>query len=431
MSFAIAGAGTFGLSTALELARKGHKNITCYDKFPVPSPIAAGNDSNKIMDYPYIAPDETPTTDERLTLEALEAWKTDVVFKPHFHQVGFIVCACKDEPLTADTERVKYLREKGLKQYEFLSKPEEFRKHLPVLTGDLPDWKGYVLDEDNGWVHARDALKSAFAECERLGVKFVFGDDGEIIETLKQGDKVTGLKSKSGKVHVADKYVISMGANAVTALDFKGQLEGKCFTLAHIKVSDEEAEKFKGLPVIFNCDRGFFFEADENNEIKIVNEFPGYTRYTEGESVPFYSSEIPKEAADGIRQYLEETMPYFKDREFVQTRLCWCTDSPNRELILCTHPELKNLTIASGDSGKSFALMPIIGKYIATVASEGETALNLNDRESWKWRPETAAKRDKKQGRWGGREVVTDLKDYTEWVSAENPTPHRLEYLSK
>lgn len=428
-SILIIGAGTFGLSSALSLARTGFSNITCFDKYPVPSSIAAGNDSNKIFDYNYIGPDEEPSPSERLDLEAGEAWKNDPVFKDHYHPVGLIMSSCSEEPLRSESERYLDLKRKGHRDYEYLDTPEKFRKHIPVLTGDLPRWRGYLLDKDNGWLHARNSLISAYKECLRLGVKFVFGADGEIVDLITSGDNIMGIKSKSGQISRADKFILSAGANAVTVLNFKNQLEGKCFTLVHIKVTDREAKKFVGLPVIFNNEKGFFFEADENNEIKICNEFPGYTNMNEnGESIPLYRMEIPSEAAQEVRQYLRETMPEFSDRPFVKTRICWCTDSPDRELIICTHPDYDNLVIASGDSGKSFMLMPIIGKYISKVAIYGDEGLDPADRELWRWRPETSDSRDNQQDRWGGSGVVKDIKSLKQWVSVENPEPHDISW---
>lgn len=50
-SILIVGAGTWGCSTALHLVRRGYKNVTVLDPYPVPSSIAAGNDVNKIMEH--------------------------------------------------------------------------------------------------------------------------------------------------------------------------------------------------------------------------------------------------------------------------------------------------------------------------------------------------------------------------------------------
>lgn len=50
-SILIIGAGTWGCSTALHLARRGYRNVKVLDPHGVPSPIAAGNDVNKIMEH--------------------------------------------------------------------------------------------------------------------------------------------------------------------------------------------------------------------------------------------------------------------------------------------------------------------------------------------------------------------------------------------
>lgn len=46
----VVGGGTWGCSTALHLKRRGYKNVTVFDPFPVPSAISAGNDINKVME---------------------------------------------------------------------------------------------------------------------------------------------------------------------------------------------------------------------------------------------------------------------------------------------------------------------------------------------------------------------------------------------
>jgi sarcosine oxidase/L-pipecolate oxidase len=48
-SVLIVGGGTWGTSTALELARRGYIDVTVIDPYPVPSPISAGTDNNKIV----------------------------------------------------------------------------------------------------------------------------------------------------------------------------------------------------------------------------------------------------------------------------------------------------------------------------------------------------------------------------------------------
>jgi len=49
-SILIIGAGTWGCSIALELARRGYESVTVLDGEKFPSEIAAGNDLNKIAE---------------------------------------------------------------------------------------------------------------------------------------------------------------------------------------------------------------------------------------------------------------------------------------------------------------------------------------------------------------------------------------------
>lgn len=44
----VGGAGTMGSSTALELARRGYRDVQVLDMFQPPSANSAGNDVNKV-----------------------------------------------------------------------------------------------------------------------------------------------------------------------------------------------------------------------------------------------------------------------------------------------------------------------------------------------------------------------------------------------
>ena len=68
----------------------------------------------------------------------------------------------------------------------------------------------------------------------------------------------------------ADKTIICAGANSFKFLNFEQQILAKCYTLGHIKLTDDEAALLKGMPVVLNLDGGFVFEPDLNNEIKVL-----------------------------------------------------------------------------------------------------------------------------------------------------------------
>ena len=83
----VGGGGTIGSSTALHLIRSGYSpaNIIVLDVYPIPSSQSAGNDINKIMS---IRLQNRP--DLQLSLEALDMWKNDPLFRPYFHNVGVV-----------------------------------------------------------------------------------------------------------------------------------------------------------------------------------------------------------------------------------------------------------------------------------------------------------------------------------------------------
>lgn len=158
-SILIIGAGTWGCSAALHLARRGYKNITVLDAYDVPSPISAGNDVNKIVEqgnltfssYNSTLSELTPrpgTFDEneedgyvsqRLLELASHGWTSDPLYKPFYHDTGYIICAHTPDGLTQLTKR-EMLDQKA--DFEWLDTPEAFRATMPkgVLTGDFPGW---------------------------------------------------------------------------------------------------------------------------------------------------------------------------------------------------------------------------------------------------------------------------------------------------
>lgn len=409
----IIGGGTWGLSTALWLLREKYTNVTIIDSEEIPSTRSAGNDINKIIRIGY-----TSKFHSLLEMEGAELWRNDPLFSPFFHEVGYLVCTSEEAPFR-ELNLIRQIRlEMDRRNWEELRTKEDIISIAPILNkGTLPGWHGYFQRDEGGWVHAANTMRAVANEIKLLGGKFIIDE----VKSLSFSDGiVTGCKSISGKEYFAKKVVLATGASSVKFLDFKNQLMAKCWTLGHIKLTAQEAELLKGIPVIRSLEGGFFFEPDANNEMKICNEFPGYTNYiNDGEgpnsSVPDYRNSIPVEAKEGIRKLLQETIPDFKDKPIVMSKICWCTDTPDRYFLIDEHPDYKGtLVLATGDSGHGFQHIPLIGKYISKLIVNGREGLDEEMREKWRWRPETVSSRI--QNRYGGTGLVKDLKDIKDWI---------------
>lgn len=223
----------------------------------------AGDDSDEIW------------VSNKLLEAATKGWLTDSVFKPYFHETGCILSA------TSEAGRKHMDSEGGPSEASGwipLNTKENFQATMPkgVLTGDFPGWRGWLMKKGSGWVHARKAMESAAKEAERLGVNFITGGEkGRVTGLICENGDVKGAKTEDGAEHRADRTILCAGANAPAILDMKHQLRPTAWTLAHIKMTAEELKLYKDLPVLFNIERGFFMEPDEDNgELKICDEHP-------------------------------------------------------------------------------------------------------------------------------------------------------------
>ncbi|KAH9892190.1 FAD dependent oxidoreductase [Xylariomycetidae sp. FL2044] len=418
----ILGGGTWGCSTALHLVRRGYEHVTVLDAHPIPSVISAGNDVNKIVEQGSFSDgDEEAAVAQSLLLAAGKGWTEDPVFKPYFHDTGYIVAA-------SSTEAVKHLEEREIQHqkdsFKKLSTAQDFHATMPpgVLTGPFENWQGYYKSDGAGWVHARKALVSAHDEAKRLGVNFITGaTQGKVVELLNSGDDIIGAKTADGTEHTADRTILALGASAPQLLDFENQLRPTAWTLAHIPMTPDEAKIYKNLPVLFNIEKGFFMEPDEDrHELKICDEHPGYCNWVQStsekplshtpQSVPIAKHDIPAASERRVREFLRDTMPQLAERPFAHARLCWCADTPNRAFLITYHPKHASLVVASGDSGHGFMHIPTIGAFIADCM---EGTLDPRFARSWRWRPETATGYwgDRTLNRWGAGNKMLDLKE--------------------
>lgn len=422
----VVGAGTFGLSSALELLRRGHKNVTILDPYPIPSPLAAGNDQNKIFQT-AVTYDDFHT---KLSFESLKKWRTDEVYSPAFHETGIIYGASNPDSYHEIMEDYNWLKEKGFKDLHLLNDSANFlallncNLQLQEKEGRFAFWKGYYQKNCAGWMFASLALKRAAEECIKLGANFITDTAAELLFD-SETQRCLGVRTYSGIDILADRTIIAAGANSVKLMDFEGQLLAKCWTLGHIKLSQKEANSLQNTPVIIDIDRGFMFEPDSSGSIKFCNEFPGYInmekfQYKSGEkiiSLPVYKDAIPEEAEVQMRDLLQDVYPELADRKLDVAKICWCTDTVDRYFLIDEHPQHKGLIFATGDSGKGFKYMPIVGEYVSCVVLDGKDALPKDKQNAWKWRPEQAVDRNifDPQKRNGGSNVIKDLKDIAKW----------------
>lgn len=427
-SILIIGAGAWGSSTALHLARRGYSNILVLDSHPLPSPIAASNDINKICELSSSSPKDSIKryVSDKLAEDTIHGWTHDPVFHGLYHETGAVTAASTEAGLQALNSGDGYSEADG---WTPLHTKRDFQNTMPkgILTGDFTGWQGYRKESGCGWVQARKALERVIDEATRLGVKFITGQRGHVLNLIYEHFDVVGAVVAEGPAHRADRIIMCAGANAPQLFDMMDQLRPTAWTLAHIKLTPEESLLYRNLPVLFNIERGFFIEPDEDkHELKICDEHPGYCNWESNPdnpyhvSTPFAHHQIPLRAEQRVRAFLRDTAPQLADRPFSFARICWCADTPDRAFLISRHPKYPRLVLGVGGSGHGFSYIPAIGSVIADCL---EGCMDGKMQELFRWRPETAVGRDWKdvQNRFGpeGSNYVMDFQRVEGWTSIE------------
>ncbi|KAI4594203.1 hypothetical protein KJ359_008478 [Pestalotiopsis sp. 9143b] len=390
-SILFVGGGTFGVSAAYHLASRldlstSKTTVTVVDRFASPSPIAASTDLNKIVRSDYSEPMYA-----RLGVEAMAEWKRDEgVFAGMFKQTGWFLAA-QDVSLPfieASVENQKKMGITGVKKVT----PDEAKEISPMFTSDMKDWQIW-WNPWAGWTTSGDALAAMAKAAQALGVKYVSGHDGWVRKLLYNAEgSCIGAETANGTRHYADMVVVSAGAASPELLDFEDQLVGKGHVVGHIQLTPEEAEKYATLKIVDHFEQGIIFPPNRDGIIKVATvNFVTNKQNSKmpGVSLPRYRQDnprddIPKTVEREIRQWLREFVPDLADREWVETRICWDTDTKDLHFLIDSHPKVKGLYLATGGSAHGFKFLPIIGKYVVDML---ESKLDPMFADKWAWRP--------------------------------------------
>ncbi|GAD95165.1 sarcosine oxidase [Paecilomyces variotii No. 5] len=436
----IVGAGIFGLSSAIHLAKRGFKNITVFDKQPYHETLydfdrgcdAASADCNKIIRAAY----GHETWYQNLTFEAIQDWNawneslaTGADLPPgmttkdriyvncgNYHigdengANGFEDLSIKNitaaghgntQYLLTDPKEVTRARRDG---FNAAIDPFNLHKGQDRLTGHL--------DMVGGFVYADKACRFALHKAQSLGVKFILDPSaGQFSSFVEEKGAVTGIKTADGKTHSAALTIVACGGWTPTLLP---ELDGLCETTAgsvamiQIPEGSPLRERFSAerFPVWHYKMRGgangslYGFPIDERGVMKLGYRGTKYTnpalastsdKKTTIRSTPItkYTSPsihtLPAKSVEVIRGFLDKYLPELgaAGLKVTTTRLCWYTDTFDNHFVIDSVPSKPGVVVATGGSGHAFKFLPIIGRFVADRV-EGKQS-DMLDR-FFKWR---------------------------------------------
>ncbi|KAE8145503.1 FAD dependent oxidoreductase [Aspergillus avenaceus] len=394
----IVGGGVFGLSTALSLSRR-HPNsqITVLEASPtIPNPHGSSVDASRIVRADYSHP-----LYAKLANEAIELWRNTEwgAQEDRFVQNGLLLVypdgnTNGKEYAAKSYDNVKVMEGNNV---ELLTSKEEVLRVAPAYGEELNVAGGYV-NWGSGWSDAEAGVRYAKKLLDQEGkVVFQHGDVQSLIYADQVTDdsqrKVTGVRLADGTSVTADLVVLATGAWTAKLVDLRGRAISTGQTVAFLRISDEEQRRLEHMPTILNFATGFFIIPPRKNLLKIARHAYGYINpkqvpvpMAEGPSMevslPEPGAPVPLEGEEAFRSALRQLLPSLADRPFVQTRICWYTDTPEGHFIITYHPDHPNLFLATGGSGHGYKFLPVLGDKIVD-ALEGKLEPELRD--IWQW----------------------------------------------
>ncbi|EHY59856.1 hypothetical protein HRR83_008393 [Exophiala dermatitidis] len=474
-SIYIVGGSVFGLSTALHLSAAGYKDITVFDRAaPLPSPFAASNDLNKIIRAEYGVGHAEDDFYTDLALRAVAAWKApdDVGgWSSCYNEVGYLRVASSTAKLQAINKDKEYFTSPRTKEAGSLWFPDgSFRaiQGLADIHSAAPQlekvdfatqWRGY-LNMHGGYALASEAIKLAYRRCVHLGVKFVLGEDGHISSLVSAGPmrSITGVQAENGLVHSHPPgkpclTILCMGAHLPRVLSAAAsQVTAKAWSVAHLELTESEAQALAGVPVMNFSELGFWMEplfvkqgedgsevvervqtptsstatkrprADGKYLLKFACHGGGWTNF-QSIQVPGSSSartvacSVPPTNATSLvppavdeaqlRRLVKVSLPAsLHERPFVRKSMCWCADTSSSDFVVDFVPGYQDLILAGADSGHMFKFLPTAGEWVRDLVQSGYQKIPR-----WRWKTaQSAGENGKGTVAWRGG----DVRDLTE-----------------
>lgn len=352
----VIGAGLFGLTTALELRKRGYEDVTVLDRTIPPAPDASSFDSSRL-----IRPDYADPFYSKIAYEAMKKWESE--WSQYFNKSGLaIVARSGSHPYIDGCKSVLTQLGKGFHAFEH---SDDVRRHFP----NFPDSSvcGYE-NKDAGWVDAAAVMKDLAYQCISAGVSFIAGPKGTVSSLVVTNGQITSVRDITGGYLACDRAILATGSWTNYLLDLQGSAVSACQPVGYIQLSPEEAKEAASLPVVLDFTSGFLvFPPTSDHVLKVMRHGYGYeTSYAisankmDGGSISgprliprrTKGQYIPAEADEALRAGLARYLPQFKDRPWAKKALCWYTDTVDGNFIIGYHPRISNLFLATGGSGQ-------------------------------------------------------------------------------
>lgn len=383
----VVGAGVFGVTAAIELARRGHR-VRLLDPGPLPHPLAASTDISKLVRMDYGSDDDYT----RLAMEAIPIWREwNETLGPFFHETGILFLTeapLEERPFERESfERASRL---GLRP-DRLSR-EAIRARFPAFSERYVD--GY-FNPAGGWTSSGRVVSALAARARDTGVELHEGVAFERL--LERGARVFGVRAADGTEHEADVVLVAAGQWTPHLLPFtKPFFRSDGMPVWWLRPAPEDAALFTPPRLTGFCADitatgwyGFPLHPEEG-VVKVANHGPGREMHPESPERVV----LPEETA-ALRAFLAGALPALAAAPIVHTRVCLYCDTWDGHFWIDHDPEREGLVLATGGSGHGLKFAPVLGALIADIVEREPNPYA----KKFRWRPELREARNEEEAR--------------------------------
>jgi len=373
----IVGGGVFGLTAAIELRERGHA-VTLIDPGPIPHPLAASNDLNKVVRMEYGADARYLDMVDR----AIDGWIrwNERFGAPVYMETGVLLLAA--DPVRAggyEYESLQQTRRAG-RAVERLGRADIARR----FGGWNADAYAEALFNPRGGYTASGLTVRVLARCAaELGVDLREGVAATGL--LDAGGRVAGVTTREHGELRADHTIVAAGVwTAGLVPELAPFLRTTAHPMFYLQPDD---------PTDWGPPRFCTFTADVSRTgwygmpidpatglLKFAKHDAGHNADPDGNR-----GSVPPHRIAELRSFLRESLPALADAPLDRARHCFYTDTLDGHFWITRHPERASLTISTGGCGHAMKMAPVLGGLTAD-AVEGRPNLWL-DRFRWRTDP--------------------------------------------
>lgn len=416
----LVGAGVFGLSNALHLAKNGYKDVTVFDRLDfeanhytlLEGADTASADINKIFRAQYAEKKHY----QDLAFQAFEIWQKwerEIHLLPETEakkftdlrlidlcgmlrlddQVGWEELASRDNFAREGLASLRFdINDKAdIKRAQAVGYGPKLQFALDLKT-KIPNLEG-ALDSTSGMLYASRCLQYAAYLCKSMGVRFIMGEDKGTFREYIMADNETigGIVTMDGKKHEADLVVINCGPWSTSLVpELDGINEGTGGNILMCKIPEDRKDlkvkySSKNFPIIgwksghsrereYLAGMFIFPVLEPEGFLKIIVRQTKYTNPQKMEngrvvSIPKTSNSVPpftylpQHIVHQVREWLQAFFPDLVSLEW-ESRVLWYTDTINNDYIYDFVPNKKGLFVACGGSGHAFKMLPVLGQFL-------------------------------------------------------------------